>query len=194
MSRLYRRQRQQYLLAAVVGVVGVVNVLFFLILYQPARSEYFSLKDSVQPLKAQAIMNQVNVARLERLSTQLETTGQDRRLLFTGHFIKKDLGFAVVVPDLDEMEERAGVRKGIHTDYSTPDPVAQYGLFSVKIKLPIQGSYPSVVNLLKELETSDKFYIINSIELHGGDTRAPGQPSGNGLVSLDMALETFFYQ
>jgi len=48
----YRRQRQQYLFAGLLAVIGVVNLLFFFILYRPVRSEYVRLQDSIQKARA----------------------------------------------------------------------------------------------------------------------------------------------
>src|SRR5204863_7528919 len=81
MKRLYRRQRQQYLLAIVLGVIAIVNVLFFLILYRPARGEYDRLQSSIERLRAEVQTQQQQVARLERLSTQLEGSEKDRQRL-----------------------------------------------------------------------------------------------------------------
>lgn len=197
MNRIYRRQRQQYLLAAIVGAVALINLLFFLILYRPARSEYFNLRGSVEPLRSEIMSRQVSFAQKEKLSSQLETTDQDRRLLFAAHFIKREAGFAEILSNLDEMEQQSGVRK-TRVDYSDPDPIPQYGLYSIKIRIPVQGSYASIVNFLRELERSDKFYIIDAVEVHTGSEGtaitpvAPVSPSG--LLSLSMSLETFFYQ
>ena len=82
MKSLYRRQRQQYVFAALLGVIGVVNLLFFFILYQPARSEYYGLQESIEKLHGQVQSRKQSVDRLEKLNAQLETSGQDRRELF----------------------------------------------------------------------------------------------------------------
>ena len=48
-----RRQRRQYIFAAALGVLAVLNILFFLILNRPARAEYFSLQQSIDALRMQ---------------------------------------------------------------------------------------------------------------------------------------------
>jgi Tfp pilus assembly protein PilO len=182
--KVYRRWRQQYLFAAVLGVVGVINLLFFLILYRPVRSEYFRLQDSIQKTRADVQSRSQKIDRLEKLNAQLETSAQDRQRLFTMHFIPKHTGWSEILPKLDGMTQRTHVRN-IRKDYTTDDS-PQYGLYSVKIRLPVSGLYPDVMNFIKEIENADTFFIINSIDVRTN--------SSANDVSMNLNLETFFYQ
>jgi hypothetical protein len=184
--RTYRRQRQQYLYASLLGVIGVINVMFFFILYQPARSEYFRLQDSIQKARADVESSRRKIDRLEKLSAQLETSAQDRQRLVTMHFIAKNTGWSEILPQLDAMVQKTAV-KNMKKTYST-DVAPQYGLYSVKIALPVTGFYPNVMNLIKEIENAPTFFIINSIDVHGSST------AGAQDVTMNLNLETFFYQ
>jgi len=183
---LYRRQKQQYVFAGVLGVIAIINLLFFVVLYRQARGEYFRLQDSIQKLLADGQQQHQEVARLERLSTQLEGSEKDRQQLFTTHFIPRHEGFAEILPQLDEIAGQAGVRK-TRVDYAI-DAAPRYGLYSVKMKVPVTGGYSNIVNFIKDLEHADTFFIINAIEVRGvGD-------SEEAAIALSMELETFFYQ
>jgi hypothetical protein len=185
--RTYRRQRQQYLFAALLGVIGVVNLLFFFILYWPARSEYYRLQESITHLRGDIVARRQRIETLERLNTQLSTLEQDRQRLFTRHFIPRDAGWSEILPKLNAMVQEAHV---INTQKSyTIDETPQYGLYSVKIRVPVDGAYPNVVNFIKGIEESDTFFIINSINVHGSDSSGP-----NSEIALDLNLETFFHQ
>jgi|SRR5262245_14623345 len=186
MKRLYRRQRQQYLLAILLGVIALVNVLFFLILYRPVRAEYERLQSSIQKLRIDVRNQQQEVARLEKLSAQLEGSEKDRQQLFATHFIPRQAGFSEILPELDEIALTAGVRK-TRVDY-TIDDAPHYGLYSVKIRVPVTGAYSNIVKFIKNLEHSDTFFIINSIEVRGNAGNSTGE------LALSLALETFFYQ
>ena len=185
--KAYRRQRQQYLFASVLGVIGVINLLFFFILYRPVRSEYFRLQDSIEKSRADVRSRRAKIDRLEKLNGQLETSAQDRERLYTMHFIPNDAGWSEIVPQLDMMVRTAAV-KNARKDYDK-DPIPQYGLHSVKIKLPVTGLYSNVVNFIKNLENADTFFIINSIDV-GGSTAKGGASD----VSMNLNIETFFYQ
>ncbi|HEY2380130.1 MAG TPA: type 4a pilus biogenesis protein PilO [Terriglobia bacterium] len=184
--KTYRRQRQHYLFAGVLGTIAVVNILFYVILYRPVRSEYFRLQDSIQKTRVEGTTRRQKIDRLDKLSKQLETSAQDRAQLITMHFLPRTPGWSELLPLLEEAVQKTGV-KNLHQDY-TIDQAPQYGLYSVKIRLPVTGPYQNVVNLLKELEESQTFFIINSIDVQGGSETAT-----RDLV-MALNLETFFYQ
>src|SRR5437899_773275 len=108
--KTYPRQRQQYLFASLLGVIGVINLLFFFILYQPIRGEYFQLQDSIQKARTDVESRQLKIARLEKLSAQLETSAQDRQRLYTMRFIPKSTGWSEILPQLDMMIRTASVK------------------------------------------------------------------------------------
>jgi hypothetical protein len=94
---------------------------------------------------------------------------------------------------LDSLVQRTGVRKS-RVDFNDQLSIAstpQYGLYSVKIKYPVQGSYSSIVNFIKELERSQTFYIITSVDVRSGGDSTFQTAGGNVVLSLN--LETFLY-
>ena len=184
-----RRQRQQYWFGAVLGAIAIVNVLFFLILYRPTRNEYLRLQSSISTLQTGLESRQTSVARLETISTQLGRSEQDRRELFSRHFVTRSAGFSELLPHLDAMTHRSGVRNS-RKDYSI-EAIPQYGLYSVKIRFGVQGGYPNVVDFIEGLENSDRFFITNAIDVRSA---ADGQLGNSETVDLTLALETFFYQ
>jgi Tfp pilus assembly protein PilO len=186
--KTYRRQRQQYFFAALLGVIGVINVLFFFILYAPARSEYYRLQESIQRLRGDVESRRQKIETLERLNAQLSTLEQDRQRLFTRHFIPRDAGWSQILPKLNDMVEETHVENS-QKSY-TIEAAPQYGLYSVKIRVPVKGAYPNVVNFIKDIEDSDTFFIINSIDVRGGDSAGPNTSD----IALDLNIETFFHQ
>ncbi len=184
--KTYRRKRQQYLFVSALGVIAAINLLFFLMMYRPARSEYFQLQDSIQKTRADIQTRRQKIARLEKLNAQLETFAQDRQRLISMRFIPTATGWSEILPELDGMVRRTSV-KNTRKDYTLADK-PQYGLYSVKIRFPVSGPYGADVNLIKEIENSDTFFIIESIDVRGGT--ATGTPD----VSMNLNLETFFYQ
>jgi Tfp pilus assembly protein PilO len=188
MKLTYRRQRQQYIFAAVLGAIAILNVLFFLILHRPARNEYFESQDSIARMQQEIQARRHTVERLEKLNAQLETSEQDRHKMYTSHFLRRDIGYSQILPELENIAQRMGVRKS-RVEYSQAT-MSQYGLYSVKIQIPVDGSYPNIVRFIQGLESADTFFIIEGISLRAADNTS----SRNGGVALSMALETFFYQ
>src|SRR5262249_45615309 len=145
---MYRRRKRQYLFAGLLGTIAVINLLFFLILHWPARSEYYQLRDSIVRLRSEVAARTASVKRLELTSTELDRFEQDRRQLYTTYFIQRDKGgYAELLPRLTKIAQDTGVRS-VRKDY-TPEAFPQYGLDSVKIKVPVQGGYSNVVNFIK---------------------------------------------
>ena len=99
--KTYRRQRQQYVFAGLLGAIAVVNVLFFFILYRPARNEYKGLQESIQKTRAEADARRLKISQLEKLSTQLDTFAQDRSQLITRHFLPRSPGWSQLLPLLE---------------------------------------------------------------------------------------------
>jgi len=184
---LYRRRRNQYLFVILLGVIGVINIMFFFILYRPVRGEYFRLQDSIQKERADVQSRRQKIDRLEKLSAQLDTSAQDRRRLYTTHFIPTETGWSEILPQLNRMTLTAGV-KNVRKEYSK-DSVPQYGLYSVKIRLPVSGSYSNVMKFIKEIEKANTFFIINSIDVRASETSTKASD-----VSMNLNLETFFYR
>jgi hypothetical protein len=63
---IYRRQRQQYIFAGVLAVIGLVNLLFFFILNQPAKTEYTKLQASIQQLQTQIAADKLKLTGLRK--------------------------------------------------------------------------------------------------------------------------------
>jgi hypothetical protein len=103
------------------------------------------------------------------------------------HFIPRNVGWSETLPLLDMAVQNAGVRN--ETQSYTIDEAPQYGLYSVKIRLPVSGQYSNVVNFIRELEESRIFFIINSI-----DVRGRSEKQSNAGVEMNLNIETFFYQ
>ena len=186
MKFLYPRQKQQYLFASLLGALALINLLFFLILYGPARSEYYRLQDSIRTFRAESASRTRTLERLEKLSAQLETSEQDRNQLVKMHFIPRADGFSKILPELDGLVRGAGLQK-TRVDYEIDD-APQYGLYSVKMKLPLIGGYSDVIDFIRELEKSDTFFIIDSIDVR--NTSSTNSPD----IALTLGVETFFYK
>jgi Tfp pilus assembly protein PilO len=194
---IYRRQRQQYIFAGFLAVIAVVNVLFFLILNRPAQTEYARLEESIRQLRAQVAGNQSYITSLMQTNTHLDQFDKDKKALLAMHLIERTTGYSQIVSTLEEIVQHSGVEK-TRVAYNL-DPKLVAGLNTVSITVPLRGNYNNVVNFIRELENSDKFFLINQIELVGSrdsDSQpvAVNASDGPGAVSLSLAAETFFYQ
>jgi len=195
---IYRRQRQQYIFAGALAVIGLVNLLFFFILNQPAKTEYTKLQASIQQLQAQIAADKLKLTGLEKTSSELEHFEDDRGRLLMAHMKQRNTGYSQLVSALDNMVQQTGVNK-TRVGFNL-DPTQKAGLNAVSITMPLQGGYNNVVDFIRELENSDTFFVVTNIELATSDTSArEPQPvsvasTSGGPVALTLGLETYFYQ
>jgi hypothetical protein len=189
---IYRRQRQQYVFAAFLLILAAVNVLFLFILNRPARAEYASLQESIKRSKLQIEQNRKVLGSLEKTSEQLARFGKDKDALMMRHLLQRNVGYSENMMRLDALVQKSGVKKTRVTYNLNPTPLA--GLSVVSITIPLEGSYTSVVNFVRELEASDTFYLITSIDLANSGGSSSAQTAATGGVALSLAMETYFYQ
>jgi len=199
---IYRRQRQQKLFALFLIILAAVNVLFLFILNRPARADYANLQEAIKTARHEAVVNGDAFDSLEKMSDSLGRFDRDKNTLLMNHLIQRNEGYSEILTRLDSLVQKTGVKKTRAT-YALNE-TAQAGLFAVAINLPLEGSYSNVVNFIRELETSDTFFIITGIALQSQAPAAPTtqQPAGvrtvsdttSGEVALSLTMETYFYQ
>lgn len=195
---IYRRQRTQYIFAIFLAVVAVINVLFYFILTRPSQSEYAELQKSIEQL-------QVEIKNSERFSDTLETSSaalgkfdEDKNRLLMMHALQRNKGYSELLTKLDGIAKAANVRKTsvALTRFATPMP----GMESVAITIPIEGNYTNIVKFISELEKSETFFLVTGINVDrtsqstGPVAPASNAGSGTGAVSLQLTLESYFYQ
>ena len=135
---------------------------------------------------------------LEKMSTQLKAFNDDKKKLQMTHLIHRPLGYSQIVTTLDGMVQRSGVKK-TRVIYNT-DPAPHAGLNTVAMTLPLEGNYSNIVSFIRELENSDTFFLITSIDLEsstggaGIASNVNNSSGGTGSVMLSLAMETYFYQ
>ena len=184
MKHLYRRQKQQYILGGLVGIVGVVSVLSLLILYLPVRAENFRLQSDSERFERESIERTETLKRLETAEIELDDARRERLRFLAARLIPRDQGFAALLPDLERLAEMAGIQRN-QVLYAA-DPVPQFGIYSVRISLPVRGPYTAVTRFIREIESADTVFILDSIGLNRAD------PDGQDDLDLSLNLTTFF--
>jgi hypothetical protein len=189
---IHRRRRTQYAFAAFLVILAAVNVLFLFILNRPARAEYASLQDSIKVSRFQITQNEKTIDSLEKTSEQLSRFDKDKSALLKQHLLRRNVGYSEIVTRLDALVQKSGVKKTRVTYSMSPTPLE--GLSVVSITIPLEGSYTSVVNFVRELENSDTFFLITSIDLANSASSSSVSAAATGGVALSLAMETYFYQ
>ena len=81
------------------------------------------------------------------------------------------------------MARASGIERGLE-QYDIAD-VPQFGVYPVAILMPARGTYSSVRHFIEELETSERFFLLDSI----GMVRSE---DGGGELDIQLSMSTFF--
>lgn len=184
MTKVRPRRRQQYVLATLVAVVGAAVWLFLLVFYLPVRAEYSGLEATLLELRAGIVERTRALERLENAERSLRNAQESRSLFLSSNLVSREEGYAALLPDLVAMARRAGIERP-GAQYLIAD-APMYGVYPVEILEPIRGSYASIRAYIEELETSDRFFLLDSIAMG----RA-GEDEGN-LLEVQLMMSTFF--
>ena len=184
MSRIYKRQRQQYVFGGVIAILGAVAVLSFLILYLPIRADSIRLQASIEMLGQESEDRILALAGLQELESQLDDSRRERLRFLAARTVPRDEGFAAILPDLERLAQIAGIRRN-QVQYNL-EPIPEFGVYSVGINIPVQGSYQAVTRFIRELEGADTLFILDSIGLNRSGE------GGLGDLELSLTLTTFF--
>jgi hypothetical protein len=183
-SRVYQRRKQQYIFATMVGVVVVAVLLFFVLFYLPIRAEHSGLESAILELRAGIAQRQVALERLEDAEVRLAAARAGRAEFLSSHLVSREMGFAELLPDLDAMARVSGIQRGLEQYDIGDEP--QFGVYPVAILMPARGNYAAVRRFIEELETSDRFFLLDSI----GMVRSEDGPAGQ--LDVQLSMSTFF--
>lgn len=182
---MYQRRKQQYVFASFVSVVVILVALFYLVFYRPVRSEYSSLQASILELRAGIVQRRGELERLENAEHRLENAGEARSVFLSSNLVSRGVGYAALLPDLVAMARRAGIQRSGAAQFLTSDE-PMYGVYPVQILEPVRGTYSSVRRYIEELETSERFFLLDSISM----SRA--EEGGGGQLDAQLTMSTFF--
>jgi hypothetical protein len=164
-----------------VGGAVLAVVLFFLIFYLPVRSEYSGLGESIAELQAGIGQRTLALEDLEDAERRLANASESRALFLSANLVSRELGYAALIPDLVGMADRAGVDRPSGSFNISDEPI--FGLYPVEIFQPSQGSYVGVRRFIEELESSERFFLLDSL--------AKGRTE-EGDLEVELLISTFF--
>jgi len=204
---IYRRRRNQAVFAVLLAIIAVSNALFYGILTRPSQTEYATLQHSIEELQKTIASSQQFFTQLEKQSEEIAHFDGDKDQLFKEHMVARKQGYSEVVETLNDIVVKTGVKK-TRVSYSL-NPKAEAGLNPLSITIPVEGTYPQVVDFIRHLEDSKTIYLVTAIATErvaeavqqpgpAGPAAVPRPVAANavapGTVQLALTLETYFYQ
>jgi Tfp pilus assembly protein PilO len=180
-----------YFIGALLAALLIVNILFFFIVFNKARSEASRLQASIVEQEQKKKFQHATVEALQKTADALESFGSDRELFLKQHLTKRQIGFAQILRTIDRLAQNSGVRK-TRVEYSPPTPIPQFGLHQVRIEIPVQGDYPAIYRFVKGLQSEATMFIVTEVDVRGAAGSEESLDEA-GTISLTLAMETYFY-
>ena len=184
MKHLMVRKKRQYIFIGTVVLSFVVAILSFLAFYLPARSGHLRLTATIERLEGEVSLREKIVGELERRRIQLESAQLERQQFLAARIIPRKTGFAAILPSLEEFAQVAGIDRNRVQFQIEQEP--RFGVYAVGISMPVRGDYKAVTRFIRELESSNIFFILNSISMDRAESETFKE------LNLLLSLTTFF--
>jgi Tfp pilus assembly protein PilO len=171
-------------LAAVLGVVLLVNVLVYAFVVYPLAARVANVTDRDQAAEAALAGAQQDFAEVTGLITG-RARAETELSAFYAEVLPEDLAGARRLTHLRlaEMAEAVNLRY----ERATAEPIAERGgtLTRLQISLVLSGEYDAVREFVFALDSAGEFVVVDSVGLTQG-------VDGDGSLVVSMELSTYF--
>jgi hypothetical protein len=180
-TKLHHRRKLQYVFGGLVGGAVLAVLLFFLVFHLPVRREYSGLEESIAGLRAGIVRDKMLLEELEGVEQRLANASESRQVFLSSNLVSRELGYAALIPDLVAMAESAGIERPGASYQISDEPM--YGIYPVEILQPLQGSYSGMRRFIEQLESSDRFFLLDSLAMGRND---------DGDLEVELLISAFF--
>lgn len=182
-----RRDRWRAILPALLVLLVLVNILFFVLALKPAGVRTREQREALQRLQDERQTRRVNVARLRDIVSRLDAARNEGAAFYQEKFLPRNEGFSIIMEELDKLAKADNVTKG-GVSYAMTEVPGRPDIAQVEITTNVEGDYAQVVRFVNATERDLLFLLIDSISVGAGGT-TPGQPRS---VRLSLRLAAFF--
>ena len=169
-------------IAAVLGILGAINLVAYFLLVQPAVREYRRLTEERGPTR-EINEREAQVVRNEEFLTALGQVGADLGTLRGDLLSTRAERLVEVQGELDELCRRFGIdlkAVGVESEMMLDEELDRLAM-----NVPLEGNYANLRRFLQAVEQSDQFLIVERVSLARGK-------EGGALLSLNVGLATYF--
>jgi Tfp pilus assembly protein PilO len=146
-------------------------VLIFLLLRSQATTAA-ARQAELAALQAQHRAAQLQVEQLRDLRSKVAMATQNEQQFAGDNFLPRGAAFSEIMANLTDLAARSGLRPSDIT-FPMDQGDNQLGWVRVTANLAVEGEYPNLIRFLNELERSQLFWILQSLEVssQGGQLR-----------------------
>jgi len=206
--------------AELIGLVGsllilvlvVVSYLYFLL---PARSRLQTLQLERTRIQSQLRNLQEVVRQGQSTDATVQNITQSLAAFESDRLVRAQVGRMSLYDSLNKLISKNSLRNTSGPTYASLDPTGSKGgaigaksvntkwqsiYPGIAISLTVEGQYQNLRRFVRDIEASNRFLIINSVELERAtetDSTSPAAASPAGasrgsLVSLRLEMATYF--
>jgi type IV pilus assembly protein PilO len=132
-------------------------------------------------LRQQEALLTADIARGKKIRAELGDVEQDGSAFFQKQIAPAQSGYSALSENFGDLARTAGVRTS-NISYKTGVP-DKHGVIEIEIGATVSGDYANIVRFINELEHSDTFYVLDSLQLGAGSS---------GGLGLNLHLRSFF--
>lgn len=188
------------------ALLGVTLLAYFLML-APARARLEAQQSEVQ--KSQKRLQNSNATNARGAEATVADVINSVQTFEATHLAQRSEGRTAVIKELNELIRRNGLRTTAVMTFTTLDVLApnasagtrattsntkQSAFPGTDISFTVEGQYPRLRRLVRDIEASRQFVVINGVELEGVTESSAERTAAerDALVSLRVDLTAYF--
>jgi Tfp pilus assembly protein PilO len=164
-----------------VGLLVLADVALCGVLWQLGREAPEDMKAQRTQLANTAAQLEKDVARGERIRSELGQVGKNSDDFYQTSFMDSRDVYSTVDADIATIATKAGVKTAGFQFHS--NPVANRNVAQLDITMTVDGDYPALLQFVNGIERSKNFYFLNQLQL------ASSAPNG---IRLQLDLHTYY--
>ena len=163
-------------------VVLVVDVFLLVVAFRAANRGEKQQVANRDILREQHAELSADVIRVRNIRERLPQVQGECDKFVREHLREASGGYSVVLADLGNIAEKAGLRTS-NLSFRQEPQRNQRDIVGIGITAGVEGDYASLVRFINGLEKSPNFYLLENLTLAS---------STGGVVRLNLELRTYF--
>ena len=173
------RARIRIVVIALLALNGALLVLLF---HRPGHTLPQQQAELIQA-RGRRDAARDSVAQMRDLRSKLQVALQNGENFAQEHFQARGSGFSAILTDLERRASASRLKPG-GISYRLQEEPDHPGWTNVVVTLGVEGAYPDLIRFIHQLEQSNLFWIIDSINVTGG---AAGKE-----LRMNLQMQTYF--
>jgi Tfp pilus assembly protein PilO len=183
MLKRFDIREERLKVAAILGVLAVVNLVLYVVLNLPRMHRQAAEEQRVSELTQNLAEVSRRVTLMKDLDQRFETEKSKVDTFYSDVLGAKDTRMIQIQREVRAIAASLGMDP--ETIAYQPEVLDKVGLISFNINVPLAGDYRNLRQFINKIEKSQNFLIVESVSLGGAK-------DGGALLDLNIRLSTYF--